>query len=201
MNQNVWGPYAWNIIHTIAAYDTNHGEPFMRFSHLTCNILPCKACADNCVHTKSLLHKENSLKQVWFHVHNRVNALTNKPQVHKLPLYQLNPNFYFDLRLFSLFIVFPLDHNLQTFYTVQDFVNWFISVCDCLLAIDRTSSINQRLNKLAIVHFQNNKKLFVEKLQDIFMNDLGPISAHEKALVLSAVGKTYQMQLLYLSQK
>jgi hypothetical protein len=89
MDPNVWGPHAWQFLHSITlAYpdnptdnDKQHHSQF--FDSLK-NILPCDKCKNHFTHNLETYPIENHLenKESLFRwlvdIHNRVNVINNK---------------------------------------------------------------------------------------------------------------------------
>lgn len=76
MNQNIWGPHAWRVLHTV--FSIPHPKLDI-ISDLTCHILPCGICVMHCHENIRKVDHERNLALKWFKIHNLVNIRTNKP--------------------------------------------------------------------------------------------------------------------------
>ena len=89
LNQSIWGPHAWEFLHSVAfAYPedptTQDKKSVKNFAESFACILPCSVCKDNFkTHIKSHPLKVNSRREFFdwtVGLHNLVNRHLGKPQ-------------------------------------------------------------------------------------------------------------------------
>ena len=89
MSPNVWGPKAWDFLHTLTfAYphkpSKKEQESMLNFFNSLPDILPCKMCANHCRENLSdippQVESKESLTKWLVEFHNEVNIQNGKPK-------------------------------------------------------------------------------------------------------------------------
>lgn len=117
MNQRVWGPHAWRVIHTVFHHqpvNVKHAKLQKELSELTCSILPCSVCVHCCLHNKAKTDTDE-LPVLWFKIHNNVNTRNGTRVVSRKEFdryhYRYDQDFFHSLDTFLVFLA--VAHDLQ----------------------------------------------------------------------------------------
>ena len=123
MNQKVWGPHLWFVMHTMSFNypkepTLNDKKNYYNFFYNLTIILPCNECRKHFIDffernpIKNYLINRDKLIEWVMRAHNNVNKLNNKPQwtldqvfKHYQPIFLRSQPFYNKLDLKSILIV------------------------------------------------------------------------------------------------
>jgi cytidine deaminase len=140
MHSEIWGRFAWYMIHTISLHFMNDAtESYIMFYNSLRNILPCGVCSDHyrsMINIKGLRPDQNANKNAihpWtVNMHNQVNARLNKPQFTLSQSIQKHQKF---------------DHNLA-----YVFIDLMIQLALKKATNDRLDGIRQMIHSLSYIY-------------------------------------------------
>lgn len=142
MKSKIWGPYAWNLYHTIPLYLQMSGKTFPEaeeWVRLWKNILPCPTCQEHYgAHVEAVqpaelnLSDPHNLIQWSLYIHNHVSASLGKEKWSLEQFYQ-NYNYPEELRFWSrnlLIFIYLCIHSPHVVW--KDFVRFLNISRDCI---------------------------------------------------------------------
>lgn len=178
MNQKIWGPFAWQTLHTVFAA-TDKQEEALKLHYKTCTILPCSVCRDNCQNYIAENPLENkSLACYWFKMHNHV-SLTHAQNGMNMSYpdwlkicYKFDDSFWVQFRCFALFLAVDVDKRISGIQQM-DVIEWIDLVSQCAAYNTFLPNKQETMVDAVVRHFQN--KVSTPPDVELFLAKLGMV--------------------------